>query len=81
MLLPDEGVLWQWYSDLNATQMEEARREDKPALLNLCVGVDTYYNERSYDGRRNESGREDDNGRGWCVHLSVNGGDGGGRGW
>jgi hypothetical protein len=33
----------------------------------LCAGVDTLYNERSYDGRRGEAGRADDEGRGWCC--------------
>ena len=33
----------------------------------LCDGVDTQYNERSYDGRRGEQGRADDSGRGWCA--------------
>jgi hypothetical protein len=34
-------------------------------LLYICSGIDTLYNERSYDGRRGEAGREDDEGRGW----------------
>ena len=34
-------------------------------LTSICGGIDTLYNERSYDGRRNESGRDDDDGRGW----------------
>ena len=41
-----------------------ARRAGAPEL---CNGVDTLYNERSYDGRKGEPGREDDDGRGWCV--------------
>lgn len=33
----------------------------------LCEGVDTRYNERSYDGRVDgEDGRDGDEGRGWC---------------
>ena len=33
----------------------------------LCGGVDTRYNERSYDGRGDgEGGRDGDEGRGWC---------------
>ena len=36
----------------------------------LCKGVDTLYNERSYDGRRGEAEREDDDGRGWCTFES-----------
>ena len=31
----------------------------------ICEGLDTLYNERSYDGRRGEDGRRDDDGRGW----------------
>jgi hypothetical protein len=34
-------------------------------LVHVCGGIDTLYNERSYDGRRGEAGREDDEGRGW----------------
>uniref|UniRef100_A0A7S3T6I3 Uncharacterized protein n=1 Tax=Emiliania huxleyi TaxID=2903 RepID=A0A7S3T6I3_EMIHU len=34
----------------------------------LCGGVDTRYNERSYDGRGDgEGGRDGDEGRGWCC--------------
>ena len=46
---------------------EAARREDRDAVPHLCAGVDTFYNERSYDGRKGMKGLEDDNGRGWCV--------------
>ena len=35
----------------------------------LCDGLDTLYNERSYDGRRDANGRDDDDGRGWCAPL------------
>ena len=36
----------------------------------LCQALDTLYNDRSYDGRRNEDGgRSDDDGRGWCATL------------
>ena len=34
-------------------------------LVDLCAGIDTLYNERSYDGRRSEQSLDDDNGRGW----------------
>ena len=34
-------------------------------LANIAGGVDTRYNERSYDGRKGEAGRDDDEGRGW----------------
>ena len=37
-------------------------------LSKLCEGVATGYNERSYDGRSDgESGRDGDEGRGWCA--------------
>ena len=35
--------------------------------LTICGGIDTLYNERSYDGRVEEEGLDDDNGRGWCA--------------
>lgn len=34
-------------------------------LTDLCEGIDTVYNERSYDGRKSAKGREDDTGSGW----------------
>ena len=34
-------------------------------LTGLCGGIDTLYNEQSYDGRMGEAGRDDDDGRGW----------------
>ena len=34
-------------------------------LKHVAGGVDTLFNERSYDGRRGEEGRDDDDGRGW----------------
>ena len=37
----------------------------------LCMGLDTQYNERSYDGRHGESEQHDDDGRGWCVFESA----------
>ena len=36
-------------------------------LVHLCGGIDTLYNERSYDGRTGDKGLDDDNGRGWCA--------------
>ena len=37
----------------------------------LCASIDMQYNERSYDGRQNDvSGRDDDDGRGWCASAS-----------
>ena len=43
-----------------------AAKEAAPKLLHICDGIDTLYNERSYDGR---SGLDmaDDEGRGWCA--------------
>ena len=37
----------------------------RAAPLSICDGVDTLYNERSYDGRKGEAGRDNDEGRGW----------------
>ena len=34
-------------------------------LTGLCGGIDTVYNERSYDGRHGYEGLDDDDGRGW----------------
>ena len=34
-------------------------------LTHIAGGIDTLYNERSYDGRKDEAGRDDDDGRGW----------------
>jgi len=47
----------------------ETRKDTFPEL---CGGIDTQYNERSYDGRSgDESGRADDSGRGWCgLHIA-----------
>ena len=39
-----------------------------PLPEGLCETLDFLYNERSYDGRRNDDeGRSDDDGRGWCA--------------
>ena len=46
---------------------EEAKAALATALGLRCAGADTMYNERSYKGRRGEDGRDDDDGRGWCV--------------
>ena len=43
----------------------EAKRAEAPP--NMYGGADTLYNDRSYDGRSGEVGREDDDGRGWCA--------------
>ena len=34
-------------------------------LTHIAGGIEMMYNDRSYDGRRGESGRDDDDGRGW----------------
>ena len=34
-------------------------------LILIAGGIATMYNERSYDGRSDEAGRDDDDGRGW----------------
>ena len=47
----------------------EARRA-APQLTSLCDAIDTHFNERSYDGRKGETGRDDDFGRGWCCFES-----------
>ena len=51
----------------HAAALKAKRKSEKKELPSgLCAGIDTQYNERSYDGRRNdESGRDDDDGRGW----------------
>ena len=57
-----------WFAVVRFASHREAlaaKRAGSP--LGLCEGVDTLYNEHSYDGRRNESGRDDDDGRGWCA--------------
>ena len=35
------------------------------------AGIDTLYNERSYDGRKGKEGLDDDNGRGWCARPNI----------
>ena len=49
------------------TTEAEATAAVTAALGLPCAGADTLYNERSYDGRRAEEGRDDDDGRGWCA--------------
>ena len=46
---------------------EEALSAVQAGAPDLCDGIDTQYNERSYDGRAGEVGRRDDDGRGWCA--------------
>ena len=42
-----------------------AARRAAVELAHIAGGVDTLYNERSYDGRTGEAERDDDDGRGW----------------
>ena len=46
---------------------EEALSAVQAGAPDLCDGIDTQYNERSYDGRAGEVDRRDDDGRGWCA--------------
>jgi len=39
-------------------------------LVHIAGGMDTLFNERSYDGRHGEAGLDDDEGRGWCIFES-----------
>ena len=49
-----------------ATQAAALNAKHSELPSGFCAGIDTQYNERSYDGRRDdESGRDDDDGRGW----------------
>ena len=49
-----------------------AARRAAAQLTSICKGADTLYNERSYDGRHGEAGRDDDDGRGWfCFESAV----------
>ena len=51
----DPGCLFGYFR----LQFCEAKRA-APQLKALCGRIDTLYNERSYDGRQGEDGREDD---------------------
>ena len=42
-------------------------------LKHVAGGIDTLFNERSYDGRKGEAGRDGDDGRGWCAHSNASG--------
>ena len=54
------------------TTHEAARAAKRAAaqLAHIAGGIDTLWNERSYDGRLGVIGFEDDEGRGWCVFES-----------
>ena len=60
-LRDNQGGYIVWFTTHDAARA--ARRAG--AIAGVCAGVDTLYNERSYDGRRGEDGRDDDDGRGW----------------
>ena len=44
---------------------EDARKAISRALGLQCDGIDTMYNERSYDGRKADGDQDGDDGRGW----------------
>ena len=45
----------------------KAKAKYSEGVPDLFSGLDMQYNERSYNGRRDEDERADDNGRGWYV--------------
>ena len=45
----------------------KAKAEYSEGVPDLFSGLDMQYNERSYNGRRDEHERANDNGRGWCA--------------
>ena len=49
----------------------QAAKRAAAQLVHIAGGVDTLFNERSYDGRHGEAGLDDDEGRGWCVFESA----------
>ena len=49
----------------------QAAKRAAAQLEHIAGGVDTLFNERSYDGRHGEAGLDDDEGRGWCVFESA----------
>ena len=54
-----------------ATHAAAQAAKRAPAQLgHIAGGVDTLFNERSYDGRHGEAGFDDDEGRGWCIFES-----------
>jgi uncharacterized protein YqgV (UPF0045/DUF77 family) len=40
-------------------------------LAEICAGVDTLYNERSYGGREGVEGLDNDDGRGWVCGAAL----------
>jgi len=49
----------------------QAAKRAAAQLEHIAGGVDTLFNERSYDGRLGEAGLDDDEGRGWCIFESA----------
>jgi Ran GTPase-activating protein (RanGAP) involved in mRNA processing and transport len=49
----------------------QAAKRAAAQLVHIAGGVDTLFNERSYDGRHGDAGLDDDEGRGWCVFESA----------
>jgi len=49
----------------------QAAKRAAAQLAHVAGGVDTLFNERSYDGRHGEAGLDNDEGRGWCVFESA----------
>ena len=48
-----------------------AAKRAASTLTSLCAGIDTLYNERSYDGRHGAEGLDNDHGRGWCAEQRM----------
>ena len=53
-----------------ATHVAALAAKREGPVPGLCDGIDTLFNERSYDGRQGKEGMADDHGRGWCA-LSI----------
>ena len=66
-LRDNQGGVLVWFATHEAAL---AARRAGP-IEGVCSGVDTLYNERSYDGRKGEEGRDDDDGRGWCASCEM----------
>ena len=61
-LKPPSGARVCFYTHESAYAAKRAGSVD-----GLCSGIDTEYNETSYDGRKDDpAGRDDDEGTGWC---------------
>ena len=49
----------------------QAAKRAASQLVKIASGMDTLFNERSYDGRHGDAGLDDDEGRGWCIFESA----------